>query len=98
MSVPSTERTVTTDPIAVNGPGEILGYRRLPDQNPPNLFFWTWTAAGGMVDTGIDTTQNNYPYPTWLNDRGQISVVLPGPAAGPDWGYLTPSSALKGIR
>ncbi len=75
-------------PIAINGPGEVLGYSSNCSRPLDNVY-WTWSAGQGMrvVTAGGGTAGETFGA-EWLNDRGWILVKLLVPGLGTDGGTL----------
>jgi len=77
-------------PLAVNGPGAVLGVTN-DCSKPADYVYWLWTSAAGtrtIATTGGakgETFEAN-----WINDIGQILVELSGPGFTDHWGTLDP--------
>jgi len=77
-------------PLAVNGPGAVLGVTN-DCSNPADYVYWLWTSAAGTRTIAATGGAKGETFEAeWINDVGQILVELSGPGFSDHWGTLNP--------
>jgi hypothetical protein len=77
-------------PLAVNGPGAVLGVTNNCSKPADNVY-WLWTSAAGTRTIATAGGVKGETFEAdWINDIGQILVELSGPGFSDHWGTLDP--------